>query len=142
MVLRPWGEDVAGAVGVGDEDCSEGLVVGVIEATIEDVGVIDKLDVDEVDKDNEVDEVDEDELDKLDVVVGTAAAPRTRKPGLDKSGVFGSKAEEGVLNRKTYLALVVSLTGGIAMVHAKFPGAVKLMFSKRGWISATVESLA
>jgi len=102
--------------------------------------VIDKLDVDEVDKDNEVDEVDE--LDKLDVVVGTTAAPRTRKPGLDKSGVFGSKTEEGVLNRKTYLALVVSLTGGMAMVHAKFPGDVKLMFSKRGWISATVESLA
>jgi hypothetical protein len=66
----------------------------------------------------------------LDDDVDVVSALRTRNPGLDRSPLFWSKVGEDALNRKTYFALTARLLSGIAIVQAKLPGELMLIFSK------------
>lgn len=48
-----------------------------------------------------------------EVVVGGSDARKTRNPGLDNSGVFGSNVGAETLKRRTYFALADKLLSGI-----------------------------
>lgn len=50
--------------------------------------------------------------------VDPTAPRRTRKPGLDKSTLFGSYFGPAILNRRTYLASDAKILSGMAMVQA------------------------
>jgi len=65
----------------------------------------------------------------LDDDIDVVSALRTRNPGLDRSPLFWSKVGEAALNRNTYFALTARFLSGIAIVQAKFPGELILIFS-------------
>lgn len=58
--------------------------------------------------------------------VDAGAARSTRNPGLESSPLFKLNVGEVILNRRTYLALIVRFPSGMAMVQAKFPDEVRL----------------